>query len=74
MRNHEDKYKKKEGRKAARKGKDSEFLNKDALDADLVSSDDLNTEDHGRIVDSENQENQEWNAREEQNKDNPSHP
>jgi len=65
-----DKYKGERGRKAANKGEDSKFLNDDSLDDDLIDLDKRPTRkgDAG-IVSSEHPENQEWNAREDQNKD-----
>lgn len=69
MRNEEDKFKKKEGRKAAKEGEDSKFLNEEALDDDLVGPDEFDTsDDDDRIRDPAHPENQEWTAREDQNR------
>jgi hypothetical protein len=62
-----DKYREQRGRKASQEGRDSEFLNKDALDEDLISTQTGNED--ADIVNSEHPENQEWNAREAQNSD-----
>lgn len=64
-----DKYREKEGRIAAEEEKDTEFLDHDALDEDLVSKEEVAGD--SAIVDSDHPENQEWHAREAQNADNP---
>lgn len=64
MRNEEDKYRKKDGRRAAHKEEDSKYLNQEALEDDLVSEKEAGTDDDGKIVDSKHPENQEWNVRE----------
>lgn len=63
-----DKFREQRGREAAKEGRDSEFLNKEALDDDLIETK-KDKEEDADIVNSENPENQEWNAREAQNKD-----
>ena len=62
--NEEDKYRKEEGRMASEIDKDSEYLNAEALDDDLVEVDDEPSEDDASIVNSKHPENQEWHARE----------
>lgn len=62
--NEEDKFRKEEGRMASEIDKDSEYLNAEALDDDLVEIDDEPSEDDASIVNSKHQENQEWHARE----------
>lgn len=63
-----DKYREQRGRQAAKDGRDSEFLDKEALDEDLIAIPEEN-EDSADIVNSEHPENQEWHAREAQNSD-----
>ncbi|MFP5384842.1 MAG: hypothetical protein ACLGHN_02100 [Bacteriovoracia bacterium] len=62
----EDKYKKEAGREAFKENDETYFLDKEALEDDLTDLPEKNG-DHGRIVDSEHPENQEWHAREKQN-------
>ena len=69
----EDKYKREEGREAFRKEDETNFLDKEALDADLTDIPDENG-DHGRIVSFEHPENEEWHAREKQNEGKAKHP
>lgn len=64
-----DKYRKKNGRKAFEEERDTEFLDKEALETDLVSPEEVAGD--SAIVDSDHPENQEWHAREAQNADNP---
>ena len=59
MREETDKFREDEGRKAAKKGKDSQFLNGEGLEDDLVSEKEVKTTDTD--VD-------EWDAREDQNR------
>ena len=63
----EDKFKKKSGRKAFQENEETHFLDKEALDDDLIDIPDKSGD--SRIVNSEHPENQEWNVRKEQNKD-----
>lgn len=61
---------KKNGRKAFENDEETKYLNKDKLEKDLIDLPDPEEGDHGQIVDSEHSpENQEWNAREKQNRD-----
>jgi hypothetical protein len=60
----EDKFRKEEGRMASEMDKDSEFLDAQALDDDIVDIDDEPSEDDASIVNSKHPENQEWHARE----------
>lgn len=66
-----DKYKKEAGREAFQEEDETKFLDKEALDNDLTDIPDVGRGDHGQIVTSGHPENQEWNVREEQNRDNP---
>lgn len=60
-----DKFRVNEGRDAAKYEKDSEFLNDEGLDDDLVDLElDSHDDDDAQIVDSESPENQEVNIRE----------
>lgn len=69
IKDHNDKYKKNAGREAFQNNEESKFLNEEALDKDLTDVPDSKEGDHGQIIDSEDQpENQEWNSREEQNR------
>lgn len=63
----------KPGRKAFKNDDESKYLNQEKLEKDLIDLPDDEEGDHGQIVDSEHPENQEWNAREKQNRDHDSH-
>lgn len=63
-----DKYREKRGREAAEKDNDSKFLDKTALDEDLIEVDATREDDSEGIVNSEHPENEEWHVREEQNR------
>lgn len=67
VKNFEDKYEKKTGRDAFQKNDETRFLDKEKLEDDLIDIPDEDG-DHGRIVDSEHPENEEWHTREEQNR------
>ena len=60
----EDKFRKEEGRMASEVDRDSEYLNAEALDDDLVEIDEEPSEADASIVNSKHPENQEWHARE----------
>jgi hypothetical protein len=69
MENETDKYKNREGRKAADKERDSQYLNQESLDDDLIDTEsDDDTDEGPGIVNSENPDTEEWNVREYQNK------
>lgn len=63
-----DKYKKENGREASEQGKDTQFLDKEALEDDLIDVPDPEKGNHGQILNPDHPENQEWNVREEQNR------
>jgi hypothetical protein len=65
-----DKYKKGEGREAFQKDQETEFLDGTGLKEDLVTSKEGKADNHGVVIDSEHPENQEWHAREAQNREN----
>lgn len=67
MKSEEDKFKKKRARKAMRKEDDTRCLNKESLEVDLISPEEIDTTEDGPIVSSAHPENQEWNAREDPN-------
>lgn len=61
-----DKYRKQPGRKAAETGNDSDYLNQEGLEDDLVET--KNDDDDSGIVDPNHPENEEWNVRENENR------
>lgn len=69
MKNEADKYRKAKGREAAQEDTETEFLDGEGLKDDLTEGS-KKIDNHGIVVDSEHQENQEWHAREKQNQDN----
>lgn len=67
MRNEEDKYRKESGRQAARKENDSQYLNGERLEDDLIKAQDEDLEET-QYDDEDLEENDEWSARENENR------
>jgi len=65
--NEEDKYKKKHAREAAEQEEDTQFLNEEGLEDDLIDAK-FDEEDGKDIISPEHPENQEWKVREKQNR------
>jgi hypothetical protein len=63
MKNEEDKFKKKKARKATRKEDDTGYLNKESLEEELISPEEIDTFEDDHVVSSAHPENQEWNPR-----------
>jgi hypothetical protein len=64
----EDKYRKQKGREAAQQENDSQFLNEEGLEDDLVNDSEIEEDNSPGIINEEHPENQEWNVREDANR------